>query len=255
MPISCARSLSGSTWTRTAYFCAPCTCTCDTPLTIEMRGASRFSAYSSSVDIDSVLDVSASCMMSWSAGFCLRKVGGEGMPAGSSGITSAIAVWTSTAALSIDRARSNCSVTFVLPVPLDEVIESMPAIVVNCRSIGLATDEAIVVGSPPGRPAWIWIVGKSTVGRSLTGSARYATMPNIAMAAMRRLVAIGRRMKSSETFMCVWPRLLPAAPFLSPRLPALPLSLSLPRPPPRRPPPPPWRPSPVAIFVPASRRS
>ena len=38
------------------------------------------------------------------------------MPAGSSGIASAIAVWTSTAALSIERARSNCSVTWLLPV-------------------------------------------------------------------------------------------------------------------------------------------
>ena len=75
--------------------------------------------------------------------------------AGSSGMTSAIAVCTSTAALSIDRARSNCSVTFVLPVPLDEVIESMPAMVVSWRSSGLATADAMVPGSAPGRPAWI----------------------------------------------------------------------------------------------------
>ena len=53
--------------------------------------------------------------MPWSAGFCLRNVGGVGMPAGNSGMTSAIAVWTSTAALSIRRARSNCNVTFALP--------------------------------------------------------------------------------------------------------------------------------------------
>ena len=59
---------------------------------------------------------SASCRMSWSAGFCLRNVGGVGMPAGRSGIASAIAVCTSTAALSIERARSNCSVTWLLPV-------------------------------------------------------------------------------------------------------------------------------------------
>ena len=139
--------------------------------------------------------------MSWSAGFCLRKVGGVGKPAGSRGIASAIAVCTSTAALSIERARSNCSVTWVLPAVLDEIIESMPAMVVNCRSIGLATAAAIVPGSPPGRLAWTWIVGKSTVGRSLTGSARYATMPNSAIPAISRLVAIGRRMKTSEMFM------------------------------------------------------
>jgi len=63
-------------------------------------------------------------------------------------------------------------VTWLLPVPLCEIIESTPAMLVNCRSSGLATDEAIVLGSAPGRPAWTWIVGKSTVGRSLTGSAR-----------------------------------------------------------------------------------
>ncbi len=77
------------------------------------------------------------------------------MPAGSSGITSESAVWTSTTALSIERPRSNCSVTLLLPVLLCEVIESMPAIVVSCRSIGLATAAAIVPGSPPGSPAWI----------------------------------------------------------------------------------------------------
>src|SRR5260370_881074 len=49
MPMLWAFSLSGSTCTRTAYFCEPCTCTCDTPLTIEMRGASTGSATSSSV--------------------------------------------------------------------------------------------------------------------------------------------------------------------------------------------------------------
>ena len=43
-PMFCACSLSGSSWTCTAYFAAPCTCTCDTPLTIEMRGATTFSA-------------------------------------------------------------------------------------------------------------------------------------------------------------------------------------------------------------------
>ena len=91
--------------------------------------------------------------MSWSAGFCLRNVGGDGMPAGSSGIASAIAVWTSTAALSIERARSNCSVTWLLPVPLCEIIESTPAMLENWRSSGLATDDAIVSGSAPGSPA------------------------------------------------------------------------------------------------------
>ena len=48
----------------------------------------------------------------------------------------------------------------------------MPAIVENCFSSGVATDEAIVSGLAPGRLALTWMVGKSTVGRSLTGSSR-----------------------------------------------------------------------------------
>ena len=44
MPIFLLTSLSGSSCTRTAYLVAPDTCTCDTPLTIEMRGAMMVSA-------------------------------------------------------------------------------------------------------------------------------------------------------------------------------------------------------------------
>jgi hypothetical protein len=71
MPI-CARELRGSSSTRTAYFCAPNTCTCATPLTIEMRCAIVVSAYSSSVDSGSVFEVSARIQTGWSAGltFC-----------------------------------------------------------------------------------------------------------------------------------------------------------------------------------------
>ena len=51
-----------------------------------------------------------------------------------------------------------------------DVIESMPAMVENCLSSGVATADAIVSGLAPGRLADTWIVGKSTFGRSLTGS-------------------------------------------------------------------------------------
>ena len=50
----------------------------------------------------------------------------------------------------------------------------MPAIVENCFSSGVATVAAIVSGLAPGRLALTVIVGKSTFGRSLTGSCRYA---------------------------------------------------------------------------------
>src|SRR5579864_4006036 len=103
--------------------------------------------------------VTASIMMGWSAGLNFRKDGGAGIPAGNSGMASAMAVWTSTAAPSISRARSNWSVMLVLPVVLLEVIESRPAMLVNWRSSGVATAEAIVAGSPPGRLAETFSVG------------------------------------------------------------------------------------------------
>ena len=94
------------------------------------------------------------------------------MPGGSCRCARAIIDCTSCAAASIDRLRSNCSVMLVLPCVLLELIELTPAIVENCFSSGVATDAAIVSGLAPGRLALTWMVGKSTVGRSLTGSSR-----------------------------------------------------------------------------------
>ena len=66
------------------------------------------------------------------------------------------------------RSSENWMVIDVDPSPLDDVMLSMPAMVENCFSIGVATAAAIVSGLAPGRFAFTWIVGKSTVGRSLT---------------------------------------------------------------------------------------
>jgi len=60
----------------------------------------------------------------------------------------------------------------VTPRPLVETIELTPAIVENCRSSGVATDEAMVSGLAPGRFAETTMVGKSTRGRAATGSRR-----------------------------------------------------------------------------------
>src|ERR1017187_825771 len=158
-----------------------------------------------------VFDVRLSIRIGWSFGLFFRNDGGDVIVVGSIGMTAAIAVCTSTAALSMLRPRSNWSVMFVLPVPLDETIESMPAIVVIWRSSGLATADAIVFGSPPGKLAMTFNVGYSTCGRSLTGSARYATTPKSAIAAISRLVAIGRRMKISERFIAPGPARASAA--------------------------------------------
>jgi len=48
--------------------------------------------------------------MGWSEGFCFLNDGGAGMPPGSSGMASAMAVCTSTEAPSMSRLRSNWSV-------------------------------------------------------------------------------------------------------------------------------------------------
>src|SRR3954470_5038004 len=77
-----------------------------------------------------------------------------------------------------------------------DVMLSMPAIVENCFSSGVATVAAIVCGLVPGRLALTVTVGKSTFGRSLTGSCRYATMPKTRMPIMTSVVMTGRLMNS-----------------------------------------------------------
>jgi len=72
---------------------------------------------------------------------------------GSRRTTAEIADWTSCAAASIFLSRTNCSVIFVAPRELVEVIESRPGTVENCRSRIVATEAAIVSGLAPGRLA------------------------------------------------------------------------------------------------------
>jgi len=84
----------------------------------------------------------------------------------------AIADCTSCAAASILRSSENWIVIRVIPWPLNETIESMPAIVASCFSIGVATAEAIVSGLAPASSARTSMVGKSTFGSELTGSNR-----------------------------------------------------------------------------------
>src|SRR5579864_5860762 len=109
-----------------------------------------------------------------------------------------MAVCTSTAAPSRSRAKSSVSVMDVTPRALEDVMVSRPGMVENWRSSGVATADAMVSGLAPGRLAFTTRVGKSTFGRSLTGSALYATIPNRARASINKAVATGLRMKRSE---------------------------------------------------------
>src|SRR5260370_14774978 len=111
-----------------------------------------------------------------------------------------MAACTSTAAPSRLRLRLNSRVTCVFPSEFTDVIESRPAIIEKLFSSGVATLDAMVSGLAPGRLAVTISVGKSTLGRSLTGRERYATMPNRALATIRRLVAMGRLINVSDKF-------------------------------------------------------
>src|SRR6202050_3075291 len=89
----------------------------------------------------------------------------------------------------------------VLPSVLAEFISVTPAIWPNCRSSGVATDDAMISALAPGKPALTEIVGKSTSGRGATGSTSNAIAPARAIATVSSVVATGRRMKGAETFM------------------------------------------------------
>src|SRR4030065_2321426 len=96
-------------------------------------------------------------------------MGGVGKSGGNCLPALAMAAWTSWAAASRFRLRLNCRVIWLSPRALVELMESRPAMVENWRSRGVATAEAMVSGEAPGRLAVTMMVGKSTLGRSLTG--------------------------------------------------------------------------------------
>src|ERR1019366_3859229 len=100
----------------------------------------------------------------------------------------------------------------VLPSVLEEVISVTPAIWPNCRSRGVATDDAIMAALAPGKLALTEIVGKSTSGSGDTGRTSYATAPARAIATVSSVVATGRRMKGAEMFMLALPVLRPRFP-------------------------------------------
>src|SRR5260370_490042 len=91
---------------------------------MEMRWAMRVSAYSSSTQRGSVLEVTARYRMGWSAGFTLVNVGGVGMPGGSRRAGCVTAGWASTAAPS--RLLLNANSRGVC-VEASEVVEGLGA--------------------------------------------------------------------------------------------------------------------------------
>src|SRR5579863_1476241 len=86
----------------------------------------------------------------------------------------------------------------VVPSVLEDVISVMPAMRPNWRSSGVATEEAMISGLAPGKPAATEMVGKSTCGRAETGNTLNATAPARARATVRSAVATGRRMNGVD---------------------------------------------------------
>src|SRR5579885_682881 len=105
------------------------------------------------------------------------------------------------------RLRSNCKVIWQEPCELVEFILSSPAMVVNCRSRGVATADATVSALAPGKLALTVTVGKSTAGRSLTERVEKAISPKMTTAAITRVVITGLRMKSFDRFIPIYPNL------------------------------------------------
>src|SRR4051812_48894299 len=133
-----------------------------------------------------------------SPGFTLRKNGGVVISTGRRRAATVNAVCTSSEAPSMLRLRSNWTVIVVMPSADVDVSALIPAIVESWRSIGDATDAAIVSGLAPGSVAVIAMVGKSTAGSAETESSRYAKAPNTISDAVISVVITGRRIQASE---------------------------------------------------------
>src|ERR1700730_12790195 len=102
-----------------------------------MRWAMSVSAYSSTAESFTVGELRARKRIGWSAGLTFWYEGGVGIPGGSWEADLAIAAWTSWAAASMSRVSANCSVIWLMPSALVDVIESRPAMVENCFSRGV----------------------------------------------------------------------------------------------------------------------
>src|SRR5258708_2755732 len=202
-----AAAASGSACTRIANFCAPKIVTCDTRGNCESAWPTVMSQYSLTVDNGSVVDPSETNRTGKSAGFTLRKLGGMVISIGSRRCAMVKAVCTSSAAPSIFRLRSTWMVMTVKPCVELEDIDEMPAMVASWRSIGPATDAAMVSALAPGRVAVTAMVGKSTLGSAETGSSRKPNTPNAMIDAVISVVMTGRRIQSSESVMGSGPRL------------------------------------------------
>src|ERR1700712_5186233 len=89
----------------------------------------------------------------------------------------------------------------VVPGDGVEDIDEMRAMVESWRSIGPATEAAMVSALAPGSVAVTAMVGKSTLGSAETGSSRNPNTPKAMIDAVMSVVMTGRRIHSSDRVM------------------------------------------------------
>src|SRR5512144_1977254 len=118
------------------------------------------SPYSLTAESGSVSELNEMNSTANSDGLTLRKLGGIVISTGRRRCAMVSAVCTSSAAASILRLRSNWMTIEVVPCDEVEDIDEMPAMVDSCRSIGPATEAAMVSALAPGRVAVTAMVGK-----------------------------------------------------------------------------------------------
>ena len=157
------------------------------------------SPYSLTADSGRVSELSEMNSTAKSDGLTLRKLGGIVISIGKRRCAMVSAVCTSSAAASMLRLRSNWMTIDVVPCEEVEDIDEMPAMVESWRSIGPATDDAMVSALAPGKVAVTAMVGKSTFGSAETGSSRKPNTPNAMIEAVSSVVMTGRRIQSSES--------------------------------------------------------
>ena len=142
------------------------------PGSCEICCASVISPYSLTAESGSVGEFRLMYRIGKSPGLTFRKLGGVVISTGRRRCATESAVCTSSAAPSMLRLRSNWMVIEVMPSDDEDVSDVIPAIVESWRSIGAATDAAMVSALAPGSVAVMLMVGKSTAGSAATESSR-----------------------------------------------------------------------------------
>src|ERR1700716_2940719 len=138
------------------------------PGSCEICWASVISPYSLTAESGKVGEFRLIYRIGKSPGLTFRKLGGVVISTGRRRCATESAVCTSSAAPSMLRLRSNWMVIEVMPSDDEEVSDVIPAIVESWRSIGAATDAAIVSALAPGNCPVMLMVGKSTAGSAAT---------------------------------------------------------------------------------------